>query len=324
MTRIEAETFIVASSSPGITTEPSPSEGGTVVRLWSSQRFLDYSITAPVAGMYWFRFRAGAFVGDQKFVIERPDGTFLDSVRVYPTNHDVYQNLFALVPLQAGTQTIRLRNTAQPTPVAPGNEWMDTFFNWFEFFNSRFTMSPLPVRFAQTNVRCNNGAAELTWRTALENNSKEFRIERSTTGTDWNVVGTLAAAGQSTTERSYSFRDATTSNNAQYRIIAIDLDGRQTISPVLRSTCGGSKSTLTVFPNPVREDGFIRLGLERGATVRFTLFNQAGALVKDFSQVMPAGTTQLPIDLNGLPAGSYTLRAAWNDETQTVKWIKGK
>lgn len=287
--------------------------------------FMEYNITVPTAGVYTFKLRAGARTGGTSIRIEDVStGNLLDSIRFYlNTGEDVHEDYYAYsVELNQGTNLIRIRNG----DMAYGpNEFRAWYINWFEVFAGDLSgFGTLPVRFGQVNVRCNNGSTELSWRTSQEQNTKEFLVQRSSNGIEWSSIGTVSAVGQSNTERSYTFRDAVAINNGQYRVVAVDFDGRQTISTVLRNTCGRARKVFEIFPNPIQSDAIVKIGLERETTVRLTLFNQAGALVRDLSLVLPAGTTQLPFNVEGLPSGSYTLRAAWSNEVQTIKIIKGK
>lgn len=316
--RIQAESYL-PSSSTGFVVENSPSEGEPVVRLWSSQRNLDYTVTVPATSTYLLRIRAGAFVGDQKFVIEKPDGTRLDTVRVYPQAFDKYLDWYARIPLEAGTQTIRFRNTSQPTPVPPGNEWQETQFNWFEIFNEANSVL-LPVSFAQFNLRCSSGNVDLFWTTSAESSLKEFRLQRSSNGANWTTVYTVASANQTNGGR-YAYTDVRPSGNQLYRVVAIDIDGRETISSISRAQCGG-RSSINVFPNPVKNTATLSLYLEKNTTMRLSLYDAKGAMVKESVHQLQQGVTQLPFAMDGLPKGTYSLRAAWSDEVKTIKLIK--
>ena len=74
---------------------------------------------------------------------------------------------------------------------------------------SRFTLfaisNPLPVDFTFFNSNCQGNKVELTWKTAQEENSSHFNIERSVDAENWALIGNLPAAGNSNTERSYFF-----------------------------------------------------------------------------------------------------------------------
>ena len=88
----------------------------------------------------------------------------------------------------------------------------------------------LPVLFVLFNVKCNNNKVDIIWKTASEQNSSHFAIQRSENGNNWTNIGTVPAAGNSSSERSYSFTDYTPlSFPAFYRIAEFDIDGSITI-----------------------------------------------------------------------------------------------
>ncbi|MGB4844279.1 MAG: hypothetical protein WBP16_07430, partial [Ferruginibacter sp.] len=94
---------------------------------------------------------------------------------------------------------------------------------------SRWTLStpgnPLPVLFTQFNVKCNNTTVDIKWKTAQELNSSHFNVLRSTDGSNWTIIGTVPAAGNSSTEKSYSFVDLNPATGIIfYRIAEVDLD----------------------------------------------------------------------------------------------------
>jgi hypothetical protein len=280
--------------------------------------WLDYSVTVPSAGVYTLRFRAGTGTGGTSIKIKDAGGNTLDTIMFYAgTGYDNYMNFFAFnVSLQAGTQTIRIQNGDVDYPLGAFRQW---YFNYFDIINLP-TQNPLPVRFSQFNANCRNNSVALSWKTSSEINAKEFSVEKSANGSTWTVVGTLPAGGQSSLERSYTFTDAN-GGNAVYRIVAHDFDGKKTLSSVIRSNCNG-KADISVFPNPVQDQAMLSVSLQQGAKLNVRLVDSKGATVRDLSYNLTQGTTQLPISMSGLPSGTYTLVARWDNEVQTVRIVK--
>ncbi|HEY8970810.1 MAG TPA: T9SS type A sorting domain-containing protein, partial [Puia sp.] len=103
--------------------------------------------------------------------------------------------------------------------------------------SSNFIVSPLstilPVVFQSFTAVARDGQGYLQWQTSLEENSKEFIIERSTDGISYSEIGSVAAAGTSHTLRTYSFTDATPATGVNYyRIKEKDLDSKLTYSSI--------------------------------------------------------------------------------------------
>jgi len=107
----------------------------------------------------------------------------------------------------------------------------------------------LPITLTNFDAVLNNGAVDLTWTTLLESNADHFDIERSTDGTKWDVIGKVAAKGNSSIATNYSFTDGNPgSGTIEYRIHGYDKDGRPTVSPS-RSSAGTSSASSRCSPS---------------------------------------------------------------------------
>ena len=61
----------------------------------------------------------------------------------------------------------------------------------------------LPVIFDGFKIEKDGKTTLVKWNTTQEQNSKDFVIQRSLNGNDWTNIGIIAAAGTSTSLRSY-------------------------------------------------------------------------------------------------------------------------
>jgi hypothetical protein len=136
---------------------------------------------------------------------------------------------------------------------------------------SRFTLArldnPLPVRFVLFNIKCEGNRIAITWKTAQEQNTSHFNIEKSTDGGRWMVIGNLPATGNSGNERSYSYTDINPVQNAFYRIAEYDLDGRVQYTAILRSSCN-INDAFSLWPNPVHEIVFVNIATGNKSQLR--------------------------------------------------------
>jgi dienelactone hydrolase len=321
--RIEDNSFINWS---GVTINNSTTESsnGNLTRIndINNNDWISYSVTVGTAGTYRFRFRVGTFYGNTRFKVQNSDGTqdLSAPVTMYTTNWDVYMNLYADVNLQAGTQTIRITN--YPNTGATGNIW---YLNWFEVINNTQAVyssgSTLPVTFSMFNVNCSNNHVALTWKTANEINSSEFIIEKSVNGREWNSIASVAASGQSSTEKNYSYADPLSNGNDFYRIGQKDNDGKITYTSILKNNCN-SKQTFAVFPNPVNDKATITVSSNQNTKLNLSIIDSKGGVVRKQQTILPQGNNQVIINLSGLAKGIYTLQAEWNKEIKTTKLIK--
>ena len=94
---------------------------------------------------------------------------------------------------------------------------------------------------------------ELTWSTATESHTKSFEVQHSPDGNTWQLVGTVAAAGNSQREKSYRLLHTKPVSANFYRIRQIDLDGRFSFSKVISVRFDGEGKSLLIYPNPAKD-----------------------------------------------------------------------
>ena len=167
---------------------------------------------------------------------------------------------------------------------------------------------PLPVRL--TSLAASKGAqgSILTWTTGSEQNSSYFAVEHSADNANWSEIGRVAAAGNSSDLRSYSFThvNPATGNNF-YRLRQVDIDQRFVYSNIvlLKATLS-STDAITVLSNPVTKN-YLQLIIT--STEKF----QSRLMVTDLSgrNVLAApvnlirGNNSIMLSLNNLSPGLY-------------------
>lgn len=177
---------------------------------------------------------------------------------------------------------------------------------------------PLPVTwlyFNGTNEGKNN---LLKWATGTEQNSKEFRLERSLNGTDYSQIAVIPAAGNSTTERRYDYTDQRidrlNSRVMFYRLKQVDLDDRFRYSNIVRLNYNKEGNTPTiVYPNPTRGVINILVGDRSVIGTEAIVSDVNGRIMKKV--VITAANQQ--IDLSAYSNGLYLIRLS-NDEVLKV------
>ncbi len=186
---------------------------------------------------------------------------------------------------------------------------IDAFSNW----TLARVSNPLPVVFILFNASCSNGKARLTWKTAQENGSSYFNVEKSTGGNSWTVTGTVPAAGNSNQERSYSFTDkASMESGVVYRIAAYDISGAAKYTGVIHSDCDVNNDW-KVWPNPVRENVSVSITVAVASKAVIKIVDSKGALMSLQQIDLLKGNNLLDIKMNKMPAGMYRISAAWDN-----------
>ena len=170
--------------------------------------------------------------------------------------------------------------------------------------------APLPVELLSFSGRWANGAAVLAWQTASERQSLRFVVERAPGGNaPYQPVGSLAAAGTSSSVRTYAFTDdnapAQTIGTRYYRLRQQDLDGRQTFSKVVTVAAGPTAEAFALYPNPAVATAAALHFATPDAARLVQVYSELGHLVRQVA--VPAATT---LPLPGLAPGLYHVQVA--------------
>jgi Secretion system C-terminal sorting domain len=121
--------------------------------------------------------------------------------------------------------------------------------NWTLTGGATLSCIPLPVELASFTGKDMVDHNLLRWETKSESDSKEFIIERSWDGEEFEEIGTIPAAGNSVTTLDYSFRDFDIwFAKAYYRIKMVDLDLSYEYTHLISVNRTGDD--ITIYPNP--------------------------------------------------------------------------
>lgn len=199
----------------------------------------------------------------------------------------------------------------QNTPGGADNDWR----------NGNFV---LPVTLVQFKATYNGIAVELSWVTATEQNSDHFEIQRSIDGQQFTTIGIVAAAGNSSSSKDYSFTDGLPYNgNNYYRLKMVDIDNHFEYSVVILVKSNDTKKGITVYPNPVKD--YMQMAwnnMERG-TYTVDILLPTGQLLKSYRMAIndPYQSVLIYRESNW-KAGIYLLRiSSSNSKVFTRKFI---
>ncbi|MFM9051890.1 MAG: hypothetical protein ACKOKF_06190 [Bacteroidota bacterium] len=174
------------------------------------------------------------------------------------------------------------------------------------------TSTVLPVEWLSFEVSAMNNGRLLKWSTATESNTDFFQVQISTDGKEFETIGHLAAAGNSSTIRSYEFFDQETRNGTlYYRIRQIDYDGQFMLSET-RFFIDKTENTIMVIPNPITESKFhLQKDNNLDGEWQVILYDQLGRKILDKSGYAEAQSqNDLEFEMpEGVEPGCYTLVA---------------
>jgi glucose/arabinose dehydrogenase len=182
-------------------------------------------------------------------------------------------------------------------------------FSSFYFAESNVVL-PLEL-LTFTGALQNNTTTLLKWKTENEINTSNFVVERSIDGTNFNTIGSVAASGNSSTIRTYSFNDADVANQRAatiyYRLKLADINGSFKYSNTISVSLPITKATITVSPNPASNELKASVISPVTGNASWQVIDNAGRTVMYSSTTLKKGNNSISININQLAAGSYYL-----------------
>jgi hypothetical protein len=172
------------------------------------------------------------------------------------------------------------------------------------------TTNTLPVELTSFEAVVNNKIVTLVWNTATENNSAVYEVERKKiSAAQWEKIGTLPAAGSSSSPKHYNFIDSDVSSGSySYRLKMIDLDGTYTYSDEQTATIGlpAKFALLQNYPNPFNPSTRIEYAVSEPALVQLKVFSITGDLIKTLvNEHKDAGYFSVEFNASEIPSGVY-------------------
>ena len=186
-------------------------------------------------------------------------------------------------------------------------------FNYIGIDN--FTWAPasvLPISLLSysASLRSDN-IVKLSWQTAFENNTKNFIIEKSIDGTNFQKTGSVSAARNSRVAMNYTFTDMAPSAGVNYyRLEEEDQDGNIKYLAIKSVSLGNRFSKSTVYPNPVIGNSFtLKSDQDRASANTYFITDMSGRIIK--TGVITSGEQQ--VNLSQIAPGNYSIKLSNGD-----------
>lgn len=180
-----------------------------------------------------------------------------------------------------------------------------------------FNQSVLPVVLTDFSGYRKNNDVELKWTTSQEFNTAYFDVERNN-GTDWDKIGTVAAAGNSNSDLHYRFLDQQPRGSLLlYRLKQVDQDNRSKYSNVVRINTTSLQSDVQVYPNPFRDQISVSLNSTVPQQLLVAVTDLSGKTVQSFLKQVVTGNNNISLTgMQTLSKGIYHL--ILRDETGAI------
>lgn len=190
----------------------------------------------------------------------------------------------------------------------------------------------LPLVLENFSAIKQNNDVIVHWTTASELNTDKFEILASNSTSsrstpNFNSLGNVVGAGNSTTPKSYTFidRSPNKSGTYYYKLKEIDKDGNYTYSNI--AAVNFDKPTLFnligVNPNPFSDRTTLQMYMSQRGLLQCKVFDVAQRLVSAQQADVSEGNFVMDIDKAGnLPSGVYFVHLIFNNEQVVTKVVK--
>ncbi len=165
----------------------------------------------------------------------------------------------------------------------------------------------LPLTFGTLTGYLQSGKPALTWKVLTQVNVKEYIVERSDDGSQFYAVDKMPAT--TTTAAEYTWKDVQVlSGTAWFRIKAVDIDGKQKYSSIVKLS-NTKSGGINIYPNPVQNHQFtIQFATPISGQVQTRLYDISGKQVWSNAFNLTPQTASRTFELPAsLPAGTYSI-----------------
>ncbi len=177
--------------------------------------------------------------------------------------------------------------------------------------------APLPVLLNEFTAQKEENSVLLKWTTAQEINSSRFVVEKSRDGRTWRDIGSVNAAGNSTSISNYNFYDnAPFSGVNYYRLKQIDRDGRFVYSSV-KTVLFTKNIEVRITPNPAVD--FVTIDIAKKSLEKSDIIisDVNGKIIDRFA----TAEQQKHIDLAAYTKGIYFIKTITDKSVNTQKIV---
>ena len=180
----------------------------------------------------------------------------------------------------------------------------------------------LAVEFTNISAAAKGNLNVINFTTATEKDVKEFLIERSINNKTWEVIGTKAAIGGTTTTN-YSFNDVNPTTLSYYRVRSVETSGKDHISKIVAVKRNGGKLAVNmVSPVPTTEGVNVDFSTSKIGTLNVVIMDIVGKIVKTETFKTVEGANMMRLNLSNLAQGSYILSLNDGETIATQRIVK--
>ncbi|WP_286755031.1 T9SS type A sorting domain-containing protein [Roseivirga sp. UBA838] len=188
-------------------------------------------------------------------------------------------------------------------------------------------VAALPIDLISFSARLlENNTVRLHWTTAAEQNNAYFTVERSQDGQNFDAIGIVEGAGESSSIRTYQLTDHNPPQGlTYYRLKQTDFNGDSEYSELVSVFIESSLNhQYVLYPNPVSlgESVTIRYTVDRNQEVFIEVLDMKGRSLYGQEQLLSVRGSSLSIPTKGLNRGLNLIKITdSNGHTTTLKLL---
>ena len=167
----------------------------------------------------------------------------------------------------------------------------------------------IPVELVDFTAKTQGAKNALNWHTASERNAQSFIVERSADGEKgFSAIGTIKAAGTTSTPQYYAFLDENPLPVSYYRLRQVDLDGKSAVSKIVTVQRKDKRLSLEkAFPMPATNELTVQYSAERAGALSLQLVDVLGRRVSTQNITATEGGNVVKLTLDNVATGAYVL-----------------
>lgn len=165
----------------------------------------------------------------------------------------------------------------------------------------------------------NKTQARLTWQTATEINNKQFEVEKSIDGVNFEKIITIDGNGNSSVIRNYQTIDNNFVASAYYRLRQIDFNGTENMSQVIFIKNNNDK--ILIYPNPTSGEIFIQSNENKQSNLNWKLIDAQGKVILNGNDILENVEKTLSNQLKNQSKGMYMIEIQGSKEIYRQKLV---
>ncbi|MCC6181485.1 MAG: T9SS type A sorting domain-containing protein [Bacteroidia bacterium] len=177
----------------------------------------------------------------------------------------------------------------------------------------------LPVDMLLFNATNENLKNNITWVTANEKGVKQYVLQKSKDGVNFEDFDWLASKGITTEKNTYYATDGKPYELTYYRIKIIYQQGNEKYTNIISVNIANSIDNLqSVYPNPTSSDLNFEYYLKHAGNIQVSLIDYAGKTAFDTTYQLTEGKNKLTLPMSSLENGVYILKVVAEKSGKTT------